>query len=418
MNLNLDLDLKRYLSAAILTAQSVTGMMAQPTNPAEKDSLPYMQAQVSFVYPMTTMGDQTVNYRYGLSFNILSGKVGAVRGVEFGSIFNHVEHDVRGVQFGGIANRTREVRGIQFGGIGNISTTVEGIQFGGIANVSQNITGIQIGGIANVSDSIKGIQFGGIANLSSEVHGIQFGGIANVAESVKGIQFGGIANLTEKIEGIQYAGIGNVSNKVSGASFGGIFNLTGTLNGVQFAGIVNVVDTVASGVPVGLVNIVRKGAYREWSLNFADYLNVGLSFKMGIRKFYTIFSAGANFLEDDLWVTGIGFGHRTSLGSRFDFQPEIVGYHYYPWNFKKIYNLSSTHLKIGFIYKLNNRLGISIAPSLYYLNGDARRTERVGSVPPFAEWERNYSYRNRYVDIDKDIRHSFGAGISIGLLLN
>ena len=433
LDLNLNLFLKKYLSATILTIQAMAGMLAQETNFTEREELPIMPAQVSIVYPMTTMGDQTINYRYHLSFNLFSGKVGAIKGVEFGTIYNYAEHDVWGVQCSGIVNKTRVVTGLQFSGLINTCTILEGIQFSGLLNVCGGVTGIQFGGISNIADSVKGIQFGGIANLSKNVEGIQyvgianvaesvkgiqFSGITNVAESVKGIQFSGISNVTEKIEGIQFSGIGNVSREVSGASFGGIFNLTETLNGIQVAGIVNVVDTVASGVPIALINIVRKGGYREWSLNFADYLNVGLSFKMGTSKFYTIFAAGANFLEDNMWVTGFGFGHRSSLGNRFDFQPEIVDYQYYPFNFKKINYLSATHLKIGFIYKLNDHLGISIAPSLYFLNGDVRRTERVGSIPPFAEWERKYSYQNRYVDIENVNRHSFGAGISVGLLLH
>jgi len=418
MNKRMSMNLKNYLSATILTAQSMTGMLAQESSPTAKESLPLMPVQISVVYPMTTMGDQTVNYRYSLSFNLFSGKVGAVKGVEFGTIFNHVEQNVLGVQFGGIVNRTREITGIQFGGISNTSTTVKGIQFGGLLNVSEGVSGIQFGGISNFSDSIRGLQFGGIINHSKEVNGIQCAGIVNVAENVKGMQFAGITNLSEKSDGVQIAGIANISREVSGVSIGGIFNRTGTLRGIQIGGIVNVIDSLESGISISLVNIVKKGAYKEWSLAFADYMNVGLSYKFGIQKFYILFTAGANFLENNLWISGIGFGHRSSLGSRFDFQPEIVSYQYYPWNFKNVYHLTSNHLKIGFIYKLNDRLGISIAPSLYLLNGDARRTERVGSIPPFAEWKKNYSYQNRYFEIDDVIRYSFGAGISVGLLLN
>ena len=415
---NMSLNMTGYLSAAILTAQSMTGMMAQETDPTAKETLPFMPVQMSIAYPVTTMGNQTVNYRYGLSFNLFTGKVGAIRGVEFGTIFNHVEHDVRGLQYSGISNRTCELSGVQFGGITNTATTVQGIQFGGIMNVSGSVHGIQVGGIVNFADSVKGIQVGGIINSCEKIDGVQVGGIANVTESVKGVQVAGIANLSEKNDGVQVAGIANISRESSGVSVAGIYNRTGTLRGVQVSGIVSITDTIEKGVSIAFINIVRKGAYKEWSLNFADYMNTGLSFKMGIPKFYTIFTVGANFLEDKMWISGIGFGNRTPINPRFDFQPEIVWYQYYPWNFKKVYYLSSTHLKIGFVYKLNDRLGISVAPSIYFLNGDVRRNERVSSIPPFVEWKRNYSYHSRYVDIEKNICHSFGAGISIGLLLN
>jgi len=410
--LNWNLNLTSYLSAAILTAQSVTGMLAQETDPTVKEALPLMPMQFSIVYPMTTMGDQTVNYRYSLSFNLFAGRVGAVKGVEFGVIYNHTEHDVRGLQFCGIGNRAREINGVQFSGITNTSTTHKGIQFSGLLNVGGGVQGLQFVGISNFADSIRGIQIAGITSHSKEVNGIQVSGIANVAESVKGIQVVGIVNLSEKSDGIQIAGIANISREVSGVSVGGIFNRTGTLRGIQIGGIVNVIDTIESGVSISLLNIVRKGAYKEWSLAFADYMNVGLSYKTGIQKFYAIFTAGANFIEDNLWVTGFGIGNRTTISRRFDIQPEIVGYHYFPMNFRNFGNESSTHLKCGFIWKLGDRFGISVAPSIYHFNANLDKMRRVSSIPPVFEfdWERR---RDSNV-----IRNSFGMGISVGLLMN
>lgn len=370
------LNVTNYMSAIILTAQSMSGLSAQETKPAE-DMMTFPM-QFSIVYPMTTQGAQTVNYRYHLSFNLFLGKVGAVKGVEFGSFFNQVEHDVEGVQFGGLANRTPELKGVQFGGLGNAAKT---------------ITGIQFGGIANISESTKGIQFGGIANIN---------------EHTNGLQFGGIANVTDKSEGVQFAGIANISNEVSGISFGGIVNRTGTLRGVQFGGIVNVIDTIEKGVSIALVNIVKKGFYNEWTLTFADYLNVGLSYKMGIQKFYSIFTAGANFMEDKMLVFGFGFGNRTVINRRFDFQPEIISYQYFPTNFKNVRNISDNHLKFGFICKLNHRLGIVIAPSVYHYGTDMdenRNYYKLSPISPFYQIERN------------NMQHSIGMGISVGLIL-
>jgi hypothetical protein len=288
--------------------------------------------------------------------------VGAITGVEFGSLFNQVERDVKGVQFGGLANRTQELAGAQFGGLGNAAKTVNGVQFGGLGNISGDVTGAQFGGLFNIAESVNGAQFGGIANISSEV---------------------------------------------SGASFGGIINLTGTLRGFQF-GLINVIDTIESGISVGLINIVNRGFYSEWSLTFADYLNVGLSYKMGTQKFYTIFTAGANFIEDNLWVYGFGFGNRTTLSRRLDFQPEIVSYQYFPDNFRKVQNVSANHLKLGFVYKLNDRLGITVAPSVYYFYDDFSKKadySKVTPLPPFYKYENNNKF------------YSIGAGVSFGLIL-
>ena len=398
------LDVATFLNAIILTAQTMSGISAQETKPAE--DMTTFPMQLSFVYPMTTQGAQTVDYRYNLSFNLLSGKVGAVKGIEFGGLFNQVEHNVEGIQFGGLANRTHEITGVQFGGLGNAAKTVKGIQFGGWANVSDDVTGVQFGGVANITKSVSGMQFAGIANICKEATNAQFAGVVNMSEYTNGLQFAGIANVTEKIEGAQFAGITNISKEVSGASFGGVFNRTGTLRGFQF-GVVNVIDTIESGVSMAIINIVKKGFYNEWSLSFADFQNVGLSYKMGIQRFYTIFTAGANFMKDNLWVFGIGFGNRTVLNNRFDFQPEIVSYQYFPNNFKNIQNTSATYLKFGFVYKLNEKLGIVVAPSIYHLNSDLKDNGQAYKISPIKEFYSKKIHNNYYL--------AFGVGISVGL---
>jgi len=267
------------------------------------------------------------------------------------------------------------------------------------------------------------MQFGGIANLSESVdYGVQFGGIANVSRNVNGIQFGGIANVTENVNGIQFGGIGNVSREVTGVQLGGIFNRTETLRGVQFAGIVNITDTIESGVSIALINIVRKGFYRAWELSFADYMNAGVSFKMGTQKFYTIFSAGANFMEDNLWVTGVGFGNRTTLSSRIDFQPEIVGYHYFPSDFRNIMYTYSTHLKLGFVFKLNDRLGVVVAPSFYHSHANMDKDGAYYKISPIAPFYEKHREERYFKVGGKEFRtpshvDGFGVGLSVGLIL-
>lgn len=396
---------KLSFSALIVAAQSMVGLSAQePETTGELKSFPI---QMSVVYPMTTQGDQTINYCYNFSFNLFSGRVGAVTGLEFGSIFNRVEKNVKGVQLGGLANMTHDVTGLQFGGLGNASKKVNGVQLGGLANISGDVTGLQFGGLANISENTKGIQLSGLANITRDVTGFQFGGLVNLSEHNKGIQLGGITNVTGESKGFQFAGVANVSNEVSGASFGGVFNRTGKLRGFQF-GIVNVTDTIEKGVSLAIINIVKKGFYDEWVLSFADYANVSLSYKMGIQRFYTIYSIGANFIEDKLWVVGIGFGNRTALGKRIDFQPEIISYNYYPEDFKNVRSTWATHLKIGFVYKLNEKLGILVAPSIYQLSTDLDSElnyYKVSSIKPFSSSTSGKS------------RNEYGVGISVGLIL-
>ena len=426
---DLNLKLASYLSAAVLSLQTLTGVQAQEAEqepekdlPAqeEKVDLPLMPVQMSIVYPMTTMGERTVDYRFSVSFNLFSGMVGAVNGVEYGTIFNYVKHDTKGVQFAGIGNRSQEVNGVQYAGIINFSGDVTGIQFAGISNMAKDVKGIQFCGISNFANNSDGIQFAGIANTTFGCSKkMQFAGIANVTGKNEGAQFAGIANVTEKSEGAQFAGIGNVSKEVTGVSVGGIFNRTGTLRGVQVGGIVNVIDTIEHGVSIALINIIKKGFYREWGLNFADYQNVGLSYKMGMRKFYTVFSVGACFTEDNMWIYGIGIGNRTPLGNRFDFQPEIMAYNYLPIDFKDIRNTQAIHLKFGFLYKINDRLGISLAPGIYYSSteiGKDNKYYRVSPIKPLFDFE---TKEKQYSEgLIPEMQHSFGVGFSVGLVFS
>ena len=407
----------KYLGAIILAAQTKVGLPQEPATPLQTFPM-----QFSVFYPMTTQGDKTINYHYNYSFNLLAGRVGAVTGIEFGGLYNRVENDVTGVQFAGLMNKSSGVTGVQNGGLANAANTVNGAQSAGLTNVAKDVTGIQFAGIANFADSIKGMQFGGIANFTKSVTGMQFSSITNLTEKSKGFQFvgiynrtnesagfqfAGIVNVNNKVEGAQFAGITNINNKIEGASFGGIFNRTGSLRGVQF-GVVNVIDTVESGVSIALLSIVKKSFYDEWALTFADYQNVGISYKMGMQKFYTIYTAGYNFIEDKLWSFGVGFGSRKALNSKIDFQPEVVAYNYHQTDFKKYNHLWSAHLKLGFVYNISPKLGIAVTPSVYQLSMEQKAGQENRKVSPVSAI---------YSREDDSWLNNVGVGLSIGLIL-
>ena len=419
----MNFNMANYVSGVLLTAQTMAGLSAQPSDSiATSPELSFTPFQATIIYPMTTLGEQTVNYRCNFSLNLVYGRVGAIDGIEVGAIVNHVDNEVRGMQYAGIANFANDVTGIQAAGIGNIADDVFGAQFADFINVSRTLTGAQFGGIINVTESAtQAAQFGGIINMSKQFQGGQFAGIINANENFEGLQIAGILNANETCQGAQYAGIGSINNEFTGFGASGIFNRTKTLNGVQIAGIINVIDTIESGVSIALLNIVKNG-YKEWTISAADYQNIGLSFKIGTQKLYTIFNLGATFMEDNLWIAGIGLGTRKSLGRRFDFQPEIMFYNYFPLNFKSVNDLTSRHLKLGFVYKLNERFGISVAPSIYYMNANLPQNYKVSSIPPFVEFERTHkgSVKNKWVDADWNykLRHTFGAGITVGILFN
>ena len=410
-----------------------------------------------------THGRKSVNYSYNLSLNLLAGKTGGVNGLEISGLLGHVEGSVHGIQVAGIANSAgKEMVGLQIGGFANVAgdgtyglqiggfaniagEEMNGLQFGSFANVAGDaMNGLQIGGFANIAgedmnglqfgsfanvagDAMNGLQIGGFANVAGEkmngiqtvvganvakdARGIQIAGGANIAGDVKGMQIAGIFNRgiekkepVNNVNGIQIAGISNTTYCMSGLQIGGIYNRNNTLRGVNI-GVVSITDSIEKGLSLSLVNIVKKGFYSEWELSFSDYANVALSYKMGMQRFYTVYTAGVAFIEDKLWVGGIGFGNRTQIGNRFDFQPELVFCNYFPTNFKNIQNTFDTRLKLGFVYRINENLGLSFAPSIYVMNAKKADSEYYRATPLGALHTKERDNRQTTI----------GFGINLGL---
>jgi hypothetical protein len=425
----------KRLSGLLLSLGLMTGYAQEPEEPVLK-SFP---AQITFVYPMSTHGNNSTDFKYNFSLNILTGKMGGVNGLAFGGLINRTlgtatgvqlaglgnfSGRVRGILFGGLGNIAGDISGIQLGGLGNLSKNVKGIQFGGIINEAEDISGIQITGCINAVHNINGIQFGGLLNRSSDVRGIQIAGLLNRTQSESGLQFGGLGNIdyrganvqiaglfnhVAENRGFQFAGIFNRSEEATGAQIAGLVNRTGVLKGFQF-GIISINDTVESGISMSVIHIVKKGAYREFALSFSDYNNIEFNYKMGTKKFYTIYSVGTNITGEHLWVSGFGFGSRKTIFPRIDFQPELISYQYYPENFRNIQPTFATRFKLGFVYNINERLGLSIAPSVYNLSsGKGSKSGAdvydISFIPPIYshKWENHTT--------------SVGFGISAGLIL-
>ncbi|MDL2231767.1 hypothetical protein LJB85_03410 [Porphyromonadaceae bacterium OttesenSCG-928-L07] len=383
---------KSFWSAFAILLHSVTGLTAQENT--NNEALKHFPAQISFVYPMTTQGNNTVDYSYSLSLNMLMGRVGALNGIGFGGLYNRVDQHVRGVLFGGLYNQ--------------IGKSMTGVQAAGLLNMTgENVRGAQLSGLANMSSYVNGIQFAGITNIAKEVNGLQVGGVINLSEHSRGFRFAGITNVSDSTTGFQLAGVANITHTTSGTG-AALINRTKVLKGVNL-GLINIIDTIESGASLALINVVRKGAYKEWEFSFSDYSNVSVSYKVGVKKLYTIYTLGGNFLDDRTWNAGVGIGNRTSISKRFDIQPELITYVYFPEDFKmKGVVTSVNRFKLGLIYNLNEKLALSFAPSIYSLNSDIKEGVedlKISSVSPFTS--KNYT----------QTRSEIGFGFSLGLLL-
>lgn len=298
----------------------------------------------SVVQSVSTDGADSKNRDYHFSLNLFSGTVGSIKGLEIGTFYNQVQGDMTGFQSSGLINFTKGT-----------------------------VTGFQTAGLTNVSGDVKGFQNGGLSNHAQNVNGVQAAGLANTAKNV------------------------------SGAQLSGILNKATHLNGYQI-GLVNVADSVERGGGIGLINLYKKGGYREFEVSFADYQNVGLSYKSGVKSLYSILSVGYNFLEVPLFSAGFGFGSLTGLGSNWFVKPEIIWYNYLTKDLSFNTVTQSSHLRLG-IMKRANRLALTLYPSVYYANipkGLEGELTKIGGFKPFEQ--------------NKHGQFGFGLGLGVALL--
>ena len=194
----------------------------------------------------------------------------------------------------------------------------------------QTTNKVSINLVGGHSYANTGFEFGSVYNVNlNHTSGFQFGGVVNYTnESRNAAQFAGVTNISRSGETpFQFAGVLNVADNVSGLQFAGVVNVAKEVRGVQF-GVINYADT-CSGVPIGIFNIVRHGGKQELEVGVSDAFNTYASFKLGVDRFYTIFSAGVNFLHSDP-IYGVGMGFGTDIAwqqTGWAHQIEAIGYY-------------------------------------------------------------------------------------------
>jgi hypothetical protein len=135
----------------------------------------------SIVQGLSTGGKEN---NYHVSFNLLSGTINSIKGIEIGSIYNQNNGDMTGFQSSGILNITKgNVTGYQNAGVTNVSGDVKGVQNAGISNHAKEVVGIQMAGLFNKATNLKGLQLG-LINVADEIE--KGGGIGLVNLYKKG----------------------------------------------------------------------------------------------------------------------------------------------------------------------------------------------------------------------------------------
>ena len=244
---------------------------------------------------------------------------GTTKGVQLGGLFNNNRKNMVGAQIAGISNIIMDtIQGVQVAGISNILRgSMYGWQVAGINNfTTESVDGVQMAGISNIAiKDVDVLQLSGIFNLGQQVNGFQVSGLINAARgNVGGFQIAGLANYSKSVEMGQISGLGNiVASDVNGFQLSTLFNYAKYVRGGQIS-LINVADSVG-GIPVGLISFVRKG-YHKIELSGEEVLYANFTYKMGVRKFYNIFTAGIQPGGGPKPVWGVGYGFGSQIGQK------------------------------------------------------------------------------------------------------
>lgn len=256
--------------------------------------------QVSFVYPLGSSGRKSIEKTYYLSLNMIGGRVGGVKGVELGGVFNINIQSTAGIQAAGVFNKTAKSKGA--------------FQLAGFLNaISEGSTSLQAAGIANYSKGNTKIQAAGVLNKAD-------GSSTQLAP----------VNITRK-------------------------------GGLQ-VGIVNVRDTT-DGWMIGMLNIVKKGGLLEIELAGGDFIVASASLRTGLNQLYSIISIGV-CSPSKTYAQGFGLGTRVYTKSRWSGNIEVVFNGLNSKNTTENNFGALLQAKAAISYRLTNTYTLFVAPSL------------------------------------------------------
>ena len=268
------------LGICLILSQSLT--CAQEDEQVE---LFYSPFQFTFMFPpLSTNGMKNSKTVNKVSLNLFVGNSGAVDGVELGSFINTDNYYMEGFQGAGFINV--------------VAGTMKGAQLAGFGNVTGGLTeGAQLSGFFNVAGEYNG--------------GAQVAGFT----SVNG---GGHVHT-------QVSGFCNVARNVTGAQIGGFINVAENVRGVQVAGFINICDSI-DGVPIGFINVVRTNGYRDFVFSLSETQYANISYIMGVRKLYNIYSLGKISGPGSRWMFGIGVGSQINVNEKMHLNIEAIAH--------------------------------------------------------------------------------------------
>ena len=396
-----------------------------------KAGLKTVPIQFTFLTPpISTNGIYFYKTINDVSLNIFVGVGAASNYLELGSFLNINRFYSNGVQlagFGNISGFDRDAykfgsKGVQLSGFFNLNgNDYTGLQAAGFINVNKDFNGLQASGFMNVDKDVENsLQIAGFANVDRRAeNSYQVAGFANIAKKgTNRVQAAGFLNVSENIGGVQAAGFSNVARDVEGAQISGFINVARNVKGTQIAGFINICDSI-EGIPIGFINIVRKNGYRNFEISTSEWSPVQITYRMGVEKFYNIYTLSKLAGGWDRFAFGFGVGHNHSIFDKTDLNIELVHHQEFVIrpNFITFYPLrenSISQLKIGVRRNIFNNVWVNAGPTfnlaLAY-NPVSSTTDYGVDLQPYL-WKATEKVYTRYPNWNYRFWVGFSAGIS------
>ncbi len=384
----------------IIVPIMLISILALQTLQAQEDSTAYERRPFQFTFlfpPLSTNGIKNAQIVNDVSLNLFLGVSGGVEAFEAATFINIDRYYMHGAQLAGFGNTVGgSVSGAQVAGFFNVNgTSLSGFQGAGFVNVAgTEVKGAQVAGFVNVAgDSLEGFQGAGFINVANKAKkGVQVAGFGNVA---------GEGNTQ-----FQGSGFFNVAEEVQGAQVAGFINVAGNVKGMQLAGFLNICDSI-DGVPLALISVVKKNGYRKIGFTASEVQYANLSYKMGVKQLYTIYSFGKPMGPGSRWMFGGGFGTEFDLSEKMVFNIEgtvhqelwigsTASPHFLHIDRLNLYN----SLKFLFGWNMDDKVAIHIGPTFNVSVADSNPdTGQMAwnEIPPYSFYnhtKNNYEQTN------------------------
>ena len=327
---------------------------------------------------------------------------------------NEANGNHEGLQLGFVNNTKNDFEGLSLGLSNNVGGKVTGVQIGFFNSVMKLSKRLPIGFFNTHSESFKGVQVGFFNTLGDSANGLQVGFFNTLGDSYQGVQVGFFNTLGKDINGAQVGFINTLGNSSHGLEIGFVNTVGNTANGVQVGllnsasklrglqlGFINRVDTVEKGIPVGFLSFVKKGGFRAWEIGTTEMFPLNISYKTGLKNFYTSLVASYSPSSTNPFAFGVGLGSILPITKIVSFNPELLSQTTFADSWNQIYSI---HL--NFNYNLTNRFSIVAGPTLVWNNmNDVSEFHKQ----TFAIYKTELNFRNQLlVGLNVALRYQVG----------